>query len=66
MKLIYNKNGNLEQAVLNGKEMELFDLLNEDGSISGAVQERSVVHRRGKSAWNGSYVDCERYRGWQT
>ena len=47
LKLIYNKNGNLEQAVLNGKEMELFDLLNEDGSISGAVQERSVVHREG-------------------
>ena len=47
LKLIYNGNGSLARAVLNGKDMELFDLLKEDGSISGAVQERSVVHREG-------------------
>jgi len=47
LKLVYNEKGSLAHAVLNGKNMELFDLLKEDGSISGEVQERRVVHREG-------------------
>ncbi len=47
LKLVYNEKGSLAHAVHNGKNMELFDLLKEDGSISGEVQERSVVHREG-------------------
>ena len=48
LKLVYDGHDKLVSAALNGKEMELFDLLNEDGTKSGVVQERSVVH------WEGS------------
>ncbi len=37
----------LEQAVLDAKELELFDILNEDGSKTGVVKERGVAHREG-------------------
>ena len=37
----------LVQAVLDGKELELFDILNEDGTKSGVVRERGVVHLDG-------------------
>ena len=48
LKLVYDGHGKLLSACLDGKELELFDILNEDGSISGVVQERGVVH------WEGS------------
>ena len=47
LKLVYNKQDVLEQAVLDGKELELFDILNEDGSKTGVVKERGVAHREG-------------------
>ena len=48
LKLVYDGHDRLVSASLNGKDMELFELLNEDGTKSGVVQERSVVH------WEGS------------
>lgn len=47
LKLVYNKQDILQQAVLDGKELELFDILNEDGSKTGVVKERGVAHREG-------------------
>ncbi len=47
LKLVYNGSGGLVSAVLNGEPMELFDILNEDGSKSGIVRERGVAHRDG-------------------
>lgn len=47
LKLVYNKQDVLKQAVLDGKELELFDILNEDGSKTGAIKERKVAHREG-------------------
>ena len=47
LKLVYNKQDILEQAVLDGKELELFDILKEDGSKTGIVKERGVAHREG-------------------
>ncbi len=39
--------GVLEWVVLDAKELELFDILNEDGSKTGVVKERGVAHREG-------------------
>ncbi|MGN0361589.1 MAG: NUDIX domain-containing protein [Bilifractor sp.] len=47
LKLVYNGHDKLVSAVLNGQPMELFDVLHEDGTRSGVVQERNVVHREG-------------------
>lgn len=47
LKFVYNKQDILEQAVLDAKELELFDILNEDGSKTGVVKERGVAHREG-------------------
>ena len=47
LKLVYNKQDILQQAALDGKELELFDILNEDGSKTGAIKERKVAHREG-------------------
>ena len=47
LKLVYDQEGNFLAAALNGRPMELFDILNEDGSRSGRVSERGVVHREG-------------------
>ncbi len=47
LKLVYNGAGVLVSAALNGKAMELFDILNEDGTKSGVVRERGVAHREG-------------------
>lgn len=47
LKLVYDEGGKLLSAALNGKTMELFDILNEDGSRSGLVRERGVAHREG-------------------
>ena len=47
LKLVYDGHGKLVDASLNGKPMELFDILREDGSRSGIVTERGVAHREG-------------------
>ncbi len=47
LKLVYDGKDKLEYAALNGEPMELFDILNNDGSLSGLVRERGVTHREG-------------------
>lgn len=47
LKLVYDTTDTLQYAALDGKPMELFDILNPDGSKSGIVQERGVAHREG-------------------
>ena len=47
LKLVYDGHDTLVSAVLNGKPMELFDILNSDGSKTGIVRERVVAHREG-------------------
>lgn len=37
----------LREAVLDGKELELFDILDDDGNITGLTRERSLVHEFG-------------------
>ncbi len=46
LKLAYVK-GNLMSAVLDGKELEFFDLLDENGEKTGRIKERSLVHEDG-------------------
>ncbi len=47
LKLVYDGDGGLVKAALNGREMELLDVLGPDGEKSGRVSERGVVHRMG-------------------
>lgn len=47
LKLVYDAGGILRGAVLDGKPMELFDVLDGTGHVTGYVQERQVVHRLG-------------------
>lgn len=47
LKLVYNGQGGLVSAALNGRALELFDILDEDGTRSGLVRERGVAHRDG-------------------
>ena len=47
LKLVYNKSDVLEYAALDGKSMELFDIINLDGSKTGVVKERGVAHQEG-------------------
>lgn len=47
LKLVYNGQDRLVSAVLDGKPMELFDILDENGVKTGVVGERGVVHREG-------------------
>lgn len=47
LKLTYNIHGRLEDAALNGKPMEMLDVIREDGSRTGIMKERGVVHREG-------------------
>ncbi len=47
LKLVYDGRGGLAGAALDGKPMELFDILNEDGTKTGVVRERGVAHREG-------------------
>ena len=47
LKLVYDETDTLQYAALDGKEMELFDILNPDGSKTGIVRERGVAHREG-------------------
>ena len=47
LKLSYKKDGTWYRAVLDGKELELFDICKPDGTPTGHVKERSMVHRSG-------------------
>ena len=47
LKLVYDGNDKLIDAVLNGKPMELFDIINPDGTKTGIIRERGVAHREG-------------------
>lgn len=47
LKLVYDGHDKLVSADLDGRPMELFDILNEDGTKSGIVRERGVAHREG-------------------
>ena len=47
LKLVYNLQGQLESATLNGKPMEMFDVIDENGNKTGSIKERGVVHREG-------------------
>ena len=47
LKLCYRQDGFWYRAILDGKELELFDLVKEDGTPTGHVKERSMVHRSG-------------------
>lgn len=47
LKLVYDGGGRLVSAALDGKAMELFDILDEKGNKRGIVKERGVAHREG-------------------
>lgn len=47
LKLVYDGSDKLIDAVLNGKPMELFDIINSDGTKTGIIRERGVAHREG-------------------
>lgn len=47
LKLVYDGHERLAAAALDGEPLELFDILNEDGTKSGIVRERGVAHREG-------------------
>lgn len=47
LKLVYDGQDKLVSVSLDGQVMELFDILNEDGSKTGIVRERGVAHREG-------------------
>lgn len=47
LKLVYDGQDKLVDAILDGQPMELFDILNEDGTKSGLIRERGVAHREG-------------------
>lgn len=47
LKLCYRKDGSWYRGVLDGKELELFDICGEDGKPTGHVKERSMVHQDG-------------------
>ncbi len=42
LKLVYDIDGNLEAAVLNGKPMEMFDIIDEQGKKTGKIKERGL------------------------
>lgn len=46
LKLTYEE-GNLMSAVLDGKALEFFDVLDENGEKTGRIKERSLVHEDG-------------------
>lgn len=52
LKLVYDGGERLSQVVLDGRELELFDVLDEHGERTGIVRERGVVHRDG--SWHAS------------
>lgn len=47
LKLVYDGKDKLVSASLNGKPMELFDVLTREGEKTGVVRERGVAHRDG-------------------
>ena len=47
LKLVYDRRDVLQYAALDGIPMELFDEIREDGSRTGVVKERGVVHEDG-------------------
>ena len=47
LKLVYDGQDRLVSAALDGEPLELFDILNPDGSKTGIVRERGVAHREG-------------------
>lgn len=47
MKLVYDTSDTLRYVALDGKPMELFDIINPDGTKTGLVRERSIAHREG-------------------
>ena len=47
LKLVYDRRDVLQYAALDGVPMELFDEIREDGSRTGVVKERGVVHEDG-------------------
>lgn len=47
LKLVYDKSDTLLEAALDGEPLELFDILNEDGTKTGLVRERGVAHLEG-------------------
>ncbi len=47
LKLVYDRHDVLRYAALDGVPLELFDEIREDGSRTGAVKERGVVHEDG-------------------
>lgn len=47
LKLCYLADGTWYKAVLNGRELELFDICKKDGTPTGRIKERSMVHRNG-------------------
>lgn len=47
LKLVYDGSDRLKQASLNGTELELFDVRNPDGTITGIIRERGVAHSDG-------------------
>lgn len=47
LKLVYSQDDVLRQAALNGEDLELFDVLDENGHPTGIIQERGVCHREG-------------------
>lgn len=49
LKMVYDGGDRLVSASLNGKPMELFDVRNPDGSVSGIVRERGVAHSDGSA-----------------
>lgn len=51
LKLSY-RGDTLKEAVLDGKPLELFDVRNEAGEVTGLVRERVLVHREGD--WHGT------------
>ena len=47
LKLCYLRDGRWCRGVLNGQELELFDICGQDGMPTGHVKERSMVHQDG-------------------
>ena len=47
LKLVYDRKDVLQYAALDGEPLELFDEIREDGSRTGVVKERGVVHEDG-------------------
>ncbi len=47
LKLVYDGGGKLVSAMLDGRDMELFDVLDEGGKKTGIIRERGVAHRDG-------------------